>query len=550
MNDDRIKNDILKSFEQECDYISQIDISEYQTSAEFQAGMSKILSKYEKKPIWNKLINDKLHRNQINEKKSPRKEVVVLRPQYFRPDPSPKSGTTFKKVMIAVAAVVCVVAVGIFIRMNNKPETVSSDNTLSEGSQTASEFSCVSMSEIGGMEASILNSTEDEIRNAINECDNLSAAGTLYINAPENAKVYDFTSFFVTDYSGKSAYTPQMRIEDFRRMFAYLLPERELLEDCFTYQWIEGIEDSNSLPENPEVEEGLVKDFAKTDGLISVLYDERDKVEDSPVIIIPAYNIGAGYLELNKGRLGGYVQANELLKEPLDARTYNLDKYFPVVGKYSPTSEKSFKLLDKEVKICDAVRFYEDYINDMPIAQNLEKNILTKVQSVTVLQIGEIYGYYFETQMQFRGVNYDVRYTGNIASDYGISNLHGQSGIGFMFESDSVDIVEGAFLHEELMNVKNVKKVLSAEEAINKFSDGLTNGVRFTVNSLEFMYYTSYVPDENGYLNTQTNEAKVTPAWKITAYNPNDKLTYFCYIDAADGSDFRYFTIPEEIAYD
>ncbi len=515
------------------------------TRKEWLSAVNKIDDKY-----INELADYQLKKKQAGEKKTSEEAEVVLRPKYFRPDQSPKSGTAFKRMMIAVAAVVCVVAAGVFIRVNNKPQTVSSDKALSEGSRTASEFSCVSMSEIGGTEAAILNSTEDEIRSAINGCDNLSAAGTLYINAPEKAKAYEFTSFYVVDHSGRSAYTPKMRIEDFRRMFAYLLPERELREDCFTYQWTEGIENVNDLPENPEIEEGLVKDFAKTDGLISVQYDERDKVEDFPVIIVPAYNIGLGYLELNKGKLVGYVRANELLEEPLDARAYNIDRYFPVVGKYAPSSEKSFKLLDKEVKICDAVRFYEDHINNMPIARNLEKNILTKVHSVTVLQIGEIYGYYFETQMQLSGVNYDVRYTGQIASHYGISNLHGQSGRGFMFESDSVDIVEGAFLHEDLMNVKNVKKVLSAEEAINKFSDGLTSGVGFTVNSLEFVYYTSYVPDENGYLNTQTNEAKVTPAWKITAYNPNDKLTYFCYIDAADGSDFRYFTIPEEIAYD
>ncbi len=111
MNDDRIKNDILKSFKDECDYISRIDIPDYQTSAEFQTGMNKILSKAEKKPT--------------------RKEVMVLRPQYFRPDPSPKSGATFKKVMIAVAAVVCVVAARIFIKMNNKPQTIPPNDSVS-----------------------------------------------------------------------------------------------------------------------------------------------------------------------------------------------------------------------------------------------------------------------------------------------------------------------------------------------------------------------------------------------------------------------------------
>ena len=46
---DRIKNDILKTFEQECDYIGQIDVPEYQTSAKFQSGISKISNKNAKR---------------------------------------------------------------------------------------------------------------------------------------------------------------------------------------------------------------------------------------------------------------------------------------------------------------------------------------------------------------------------------------------------------------------------------------------------------------------------------------------------------------------
>ncbi len=78
----------------------------------------------------DELVNDQLHRNQANEKKSSGKEEVVLKPKYYRPDPSPKSGTAFKRVMIAAAAVVCVAAAGIFIRVKNKPQTVSPDDSL------------------------------------------------------------------------------------------------------------------------------------------------------------------------------------------------------------------------------------------------------------------------------------------------------------------------------------------------------------------------------------------------------------------------------------
>ncbi len=83
----------------------------------------------------DELVNDQLQQNRVNRKKSSGKEEVVLRPKYFRPDPSPKSGSAFKKVMIAAAAVVCVVAVGIFIQVNNKPQVVPPNESIGAASE-------------------------------------------------------------------------------------------------------------------------------------------------------------------------------------------------------------------------------------------------------------------------------------------------------------------------------------------------------------------------------------------------------------------------------
>ncbi len=82
----------------------------------------------------DELVNDQLQRDQANEKKSSGKEVVVLRPKYYRPDPSQKSGKPFKKVMIAAAAVVCVAALGIFIRVKNKPQVVPPNESIGAAS--------------------------------------------------------------------------------------------------------------------------------------------------------------------------------------------------------------------------------------------------------------------------------------------------------------------------------------------------------------------------------------------------------------------------------
>lgn len=82
----------------------------------------------------SELADYQLKRKQANEKKSSGKEIVTLKPQYVKIEPSSKF--PFRKAAIAVAAVVCVAAAGIFIRANNKPQTslpndstgVSSDN--------------------------------------------------------------------------------------------------------------------------------------------------------------------------------------------------------------------------------------------------------------------------------------------------------------------------------------------------------------------------------------------------------------------------------------
>lgn len=88
----------------------------------------------------DELVNDQLQRDQANERKSPRKELIVLKPKYYRPDPSPKSRKPFKMVMIAAAAVACVAAVGIFNRMKYEPETIlPNDSTgASSGNQSNS----------------------------------------------------------------------------------------------------------------------------------------------------------------------------------------------------------------------------------------------------------------------------------------------------------------------------------------------------------------------------------------------------------------------------
>ncbi len=75
----------------------------------------------------NELADYQLRRNQANEKETSGEDITV-KPQYVRLE---SSRFPFKKAAIAVAVVVCVAAAGVFIRMNNKPQTSLPNDSVS-----------------------------------------------------------------------------------------------------------------------------------------------------------------------------------------------------------------------------------------------------------------------------------------------------------------------------------------------------------------------------------------------------------------------------------
>lgn len=407
-----------------------------------------------------------------------------------------------------------------------------------------SELKSMSLEEMGGTEIEILTKSKDEIRSVIDACGHFKASDDLYINAPEKAAVYEFRSFSDNDYVGRE-YTPQMAIEDFRNAYSYFFPDKELNDEYFSYTWTEPLENLKSykdLPENPKVESGLVKDFSQTEGIISLSYSEGDDAE-IPVTMSSSPNISS--FSVCRGKIFEYAYENNLVDKRMSPLG-SFDEYFRVVGTYSPASEQSFKLLDKETRICDAVRFFEDYVNNAPIGRSAEKNMTTKVYSVKVLKIGDIYGYYFDLQKQLKDVNFEHCPTGNTTSETNMNNHNlGDGAQALMIESNKADLFSTMPLHMGISDAKSVDKVISADEAVKIFSEGVSKEVEFVINDLEFVYYSSFVPTDTGSLNPLTRESKVVPAWKLTAYNSNDFLTYFIYIDAKDGRNLRQYSMSE-----
>lgn len=395
---------------------------------------------------------------------------------------------------------------------------------------------------------------EEEIRKLIDEQPNFKSAENLYINIPESASLYKYHTYSVQ--VPQSEYPAAQFLEDFEAAFKYLFPDREINTEYFKYDKYLGYDsEKGSISEI-----GYVKDADELPDGITLTYDEmpeRAEVWTSPVYMEIPLEIGAGGGEINKGEatyIAGKVKL-DLYGNLMPSDTYNqlsnfeLGAFFKTIGTYTPQSEKSFKLSDGEMKICDAVKFVEDYINNIPISTGLIRNVRTSVYSVEVLQLGkDTYGYLFNTEPMFRGVIYEPAVGGSYS---GTRNYDAtSSGSALMVKCADVDMIYGIYGSKWTFDVNVCKEAIPVETAIKTVSEKLSQSVTFEVLSVDLADVGTFDKDEQGYVKIDTYDAAHKPAWRITAGNLNDGRTYICFVEAVDGGEFSYFSTPGITYYD
>lgn len=213
----------------------------------------------------------------------------------------------------------------------------------------------------------ILSLSSNEIKDIINSYSNFTASDNLYVSVPEKAPVMDYTARASMEQDFENYY------EEFKGMFDYLFPSHTLNENYLFYT---GNNSDVNYDDNGIKIQDLYKVKDKYDdimsgveGRVALLYDEtwyRDMTEwKSPVCLEMGSAIGYGYTIINKGKtveLGGKVknyggEINSSDTYPC-LESYDPADYLERVGSYSPDSTESFKLLDKEVPINEAVAFF------------------------------------------------------------------------------------------------------------------------------------------------------------------------------------------------
>lgn len=396
-----------------------------------------------------------------------------------------------------------------------------------------------------------INISLEGVEKVIMDCDNLNKSNNIIINVPKVVHgLYKFTSTY-----GKQDMKEYDR--QFRDIFEYLYPERKINDEYLFYV---GGNSSQKFDENGQIIETfkLVSDNI-TDivnnhlGEVTYLYDEnwlKDMVEwRSPVCLELGSPIGAGYGIINKGKTMElsqelFFEEGENSRVFIEKKGYpSLEGYDPAdwleyVATYEPNSAQEYRLWDKNVKIKDAVEFFEKYINNIPYPKN--SNMRTIVKNVDVYKVtDEIYGFYFNTTAEYMGISYDHMKNGTVLSDS--SEYSTCSGNGFMVESTDIDIIYGYYKYVEPVEMDIYKNIYPLDAAINLISEKMTHNIVFDVERIELVYTEKPKKNEAGYIDIENPSEEVVPAWKVSLYNANDNTYYICFVDAVDGGNYRYY---------
>lgn len=187
-------------------------------------------------------------------------------------------------------------------------------------------------------------------------------------------------------------------------------------------------------------------------------------------------------------------------------------------------NDETYRILDGNVSIGEAVTYFEkDYFSSLPCDFDSDYSIY--VSTIDVYNIhDDIYCYVFQFSTAWNNIPFDR--IGEVFSYQDPSHQYTISGEALMIKKNDID----AFVNLSFPNISEIEKpvenICTLENAVDIMSNTLTKGVKFELQTIEFIYKGNYSDDYE--------TAHLEPSWKFVTRNPNDDLYYCVYVNAVN----------------
>ncbi len=302
-------------------------------------------------------------------------------------------------------------------------------------------------------------------------------------------------------------------LKDFHAFFEYAYPNAEFdegylkidLKDTRTGEFVREAKLSDCYD---EIMSDTLQPFV-------FFYDQRTAGEGyEKVYLFYQPPAGVGSTQISRG-------VYDKVGEELGVISKNTDEYFlpktVFIGEYSPDSGESFPLLDGEISIKDAADFVTDFINKMPSVAQIYFDMC--VRSVSVYKMtDDLYYYKIYVSDIYDSIPFDIEFEAQMINCHYIDRLYNTN------RSHTV------------IDEEQFTEFLPFSEAVKITRDKMTDYVDFEVTKAELIYQKD---NDLGSGNWAESRCPVNPAWEIDIYNPNDDITYHCFVNAVDG-EFNY----------
>ena len=407
-----------------------------------------------------------------------------------------------------------------------------------------------------------VNYTANEAAEIINGIDNFTASKDLIVDLPSHVDRLSYYTERTRGYEDVPSIKEQAR--QFMDLYRFFAPDKEFHPEYFYingvkqggdggvfvpfYMNYQDIIDGKVFDEEwskeyyyDHMKINEIPDFAKSIYDDTVFLMNEKEPEDGYISLVCSYPYGDGSLYVFFGEINETLYDMGITDDPGYSESFVYD--LECVDVCEPDSEESYQLLDKETTIKDAVKVYENYANSLPSLFEPAFNI--KVKDVNVYKVNEeLFIYRFNAVREYEGIKYDkMGEADNMANGEEFSS---ESVFGYMIRSDKIDIISGSYLRANEITEKTERTdIIPFDEAAQEIKDRLSAHVEFEVIEARLVYTSKSVKNEE--LNWY--DYITTPCYKLVAHNLNDDRYYFCYLNACDKSDFRYYSASNYLSF-
>ena len=252
-----------------------------------------------------------------------------------------------------------------------------------------------------------------------------------------------------------------------------------------------------------------------------------------------AYGIN-GYYSFSDGVMVDYSQS-EKLAGPDAYGVWSGD--IVDSGPYSSMKDKTYKLLNGEVKVCDAAEMVKDYfMKGTPYSP--EEGITVDIPYVIVFKMRDICGYEFKLRRIYNDVPFAYADTGN-RHFYQPLQLDEDIKAAFTITGDSVNAFCGYNEAQPIVKLtEDVDQMIDVKTAAEILEQKIARELNVRIDTVEFCYLPVQMSDTDDSVGRY-----VCPCWGFFGEVINDGKGIRLYIDALTG-ELYYYTFRKPDSWD